>query len=138
MTASAHLWAIGFDDMEGAEQARDEIAKLGWDEYYLCLLDLAVVVRNAEGMFTVERQPFPAVANILGCTTVGLLAGLVLAAPLTGAIVGAALGKLTSSFDRTPALEENWSRESGESPGDCPRRRTEPPNPGMRWSDLHG
>ena len=31
MTQSKHLWAIGYDDMERAEQVRDEIIRLGWD-----------------------------------------------------------------------------------------------------------
>jgi uncharacterized membrane protein len=92
MTAAAHLWAIGFDDTQRADQVRDEITRLGWDEHYLCLLDVAVVVRQPDGLFAVDRKPFPAISNILGCTAVGFLAGLVLAAPLTGAFVGAAVG----------------------------------------------
>ena len=35
MTAAAHLWAIAFDDVQRAEQVRNEIASLGWDEHYL-------------------------------------------------------------------------------------------------------
>jgi uncharacterized membrane protein len=92
MTKSEHLWAIGYDDMERAEQVRDEIVRLGWDTRYLNLLDIAVVVRHPDGSFTCNREPFPGVANILGCTAVGFLAGLVLFAPLTGATVGALLG----------------------------------------------
>ena len=38
MTTSEHLWAIGYDDMERAEQVRDEIIRLGWDTHYLTLL----------------------------------------------------------------------------------------------------
>jgi uncharacterized membrane protein len=96
MTKAAHLWAIGYDDMARAEQVRDEIARLGWEggrvATYLVLLDLAVVVRHPDGSFTLNRTPFPGVTNILACTSAGLLAGLVLAAPLTGATVGALLG----------------------------------------------
>src|SRR5215471_9070854 len=92
MTKPEHLWAIGYDDMGRAEQVRDEIISLGWDTHYLTLLDVAVVVRHPDGSFTCDREPFPAVANILGCTAVGFLAGLVLLAPLTGAAVGALLG----------------------------------------------
>jgi len=92
MTKPEHLWAIGYDDMGRAEQVRDEIISLGWDTHYLGLLDVAVVVRHPDGSFTCNREPFPAVANILGCTVVGFLAGLVLLAPLTGAAVGALLG----------------------------------------------
>ena len=92
MTQVEHLWAIGYDDMERAEQVRDEITRLGWDTHYLTLLDVAVVVRHPDGSFTCNRERFPTVANLLGCTAVGFLAGLVLLAPLTGAAVGALLG----------------------------------------------
>jgi uncharacterized membrane protein len=78
--------------MERAEQVRDEIIKLGWDTHYLILLDIAVVVRHPDGSFTYNREPLPAVANILGCTTVGFLVGLVLSVPLVGAALGALLG----------------------------------------------
>ena len=91
-TGAAHLWAIGYDDMERAGQVKDEIIRLGWGEPYLCLTDVAVVVRHPDGSFTVNREPFPAVPNILGLTTVGFIAGLALGAPLTCAAVGALLG----------------------------------------------
>ena len=96
MTGGAHLWAIGYDDMARAEEVRAEIARLGWEggrvATYLVLLDLAVVVRHPDGSFTLDRKPFPGVANILACTGAGLLAGLALGAPLTGAAIGALLG----------------------------------------------
>ena len=92
MTKAEHLWAIGYDDMARAEQVRDEIIRLGWATHYLDLLDVAVVVRYPDGSFTCNRARFPVVANLLGCTAVGFLAGLVLFAPLTGAAVGAVLG----------------------------------------------
>jgi uncharacterized membrane protein len=96
MNPASHLWAIVYDGEGRAEQVRDEITRLAWDAgkagKYLILLDIAVVVRHADGSFTFDRQPFPGVANILAGTAVGFLAGLVLAAPLAGAAVGAALG----------------------------------------------
>src|SRR5215470_8504647 len=96
MTAAAHLWAIWYDDVERADQVRDEITRLGWGSgragKSLILLDIAVVVRHPDGTFTFDRKPFPGVANILGCTAVGFLAGLVLAAPLAGAAIGALVG----------------------------------------------
>jgi uncharacterized membrane protein len=96
MIEDARLWAIGYDDMERAEQVRAEVARLGWEggrvaTYYI-LLDLAVVVRHPDGSFTLDHGPFPGAATILGCTGAGLLAGLVLAAPLAGAAIGAVLG----------------------------------------------
>jgi uncharacterized membrane protein len=92
MTKSEHLWAIGYDDAGRAEQVRDEIIRLGWDTHYLILLDIAVVVRHPDGSITCNREPVPAVANILGSTIVGFLAGLALLAPMTGATVGALVG----------------------------------------------
>ena len=96
MTTPAHLWAIGYDDTKRADQVRDEIAELGWGAgkagKYLLLEDIAVVVRHPDGTITFDRKPFPGLANILACTGVGFLAGLVLAAPLTGATIGAVLG----------------------------------------------
>src|SRR5262247_1560843 len=92
MTQSEHLWAIGYDNMERAEQVREEIIRLGWDTHYLTLLDVAVVVRHPDGSFTCNHERFPTVANLLGSTAVGFLVGLVLLAPLTGAAVGALLG----------------------------------------------
>src|SRR5262245_45799477 len=96
MTTTAHLWAIGYDDKARADQVRDEIAKLGWGPgragKYLELLDLAVVVRNPDGSFTIDRKPFRGFASVLAFSGVGFFAGLVLAAPLTGATIGALLG----------------------------------------------
>jgi uncharacterized membrane protein len=78
--------------MERANQVRDHITSLGWEKSYLILSDIAVVVRHADGSFTLDRKPFPAVSNMVGCTAVGFIAGLVLAAPLGGALVGALIG----------------------------------------------
>jgi uncharacterized membrane protein len=95
MTAAAHLWAIGYDDMARADQVRDEIAELG-----KCLLleDIAVVVRHPDGSFTFGGQRCPGLANVLACAGVGFLGGLVLAAPLTGATLGALTGATMGAF----------------------------------------
>jgi uncharacterized membrane protein len=108
---SGHLWAIGYDDMERADQVRDEITRLGWDEPYLLLSDVAVVVRHPDGSLTVDREPFPAVANILSCAAVGFLAGLVLAAPLAGAAVGAALGGAGSAAAVGVGIDDHFVRD---------------------------
>ena len=92
MTKSGNLWAIGYDDMGRANQVRDEIISLGWDKHYLLLNDVAVVVRHPDGSFTLNREKFPAAANILGCSVVGFLAGLVVGVPITGATIGAMVG----------------------------------------------
>jgi uncharacterized membrane protein len=92
MSKSGNLWAIGYDDMGRANQVRDEIIGLGWDEHYLLLQDIAVVVRHEDGSFTLNREKFPAAGNILGCSVVGFLAGLVVGAPIPGATIGAMIG----------------------------------------------
>jgi hypothetical protein len=49
MAAMSHLWAIGHDDMERANQVHDEIARLGWDSgqagRYLILLHEACALK---------------------------------------------------------------------------------------------
>ena len=115
MSTVGNLWAIAYDDMERAAQVRDEITRLGWGAgkagKYLILLEIAVVVRHLDGSFTFDREPFPAIANILGSTTVGFLAGLVLAAPLTGAIAGAALGSAGTITAGHVGISEDFVRE---------------------------
>ena len=92
MKRYGHLWAIGYDDMERANQVRGEIEFLGWNKNYLALDDVAVVIRHPDGSFMFNREKFPAASNVLGCSAVGFLAGLVLGAPLTGATIGAMVG----------------------------------------------
>ena len=112
MSTSSHLWAIGYDDVARADQMREEIIKLGWDTPYLLLEDVAVVVRHPDGSFTFDREPFPAIGNILGCTAVGFLAGLVLAAPLAGAAVGAVLGSVGSATASSVGIGDDFVREA--------------------------
>jgi uncharacterized membrane protein len=96
MADTAHLWAVGYDDISRAGAVRDEVTKLAWGSgkagKYLILLDTAVVVRHPDGSFTLDREPFPGIANILTSSAAGFLAGLVVAAPLTGATIGAFVG----------------------------------------------
>jgi uncharacterized membrane protein len=92
MTKLGHLWAVGYDDIGRANQVREEIVRLGWDKQYLTLEDIAVVVRHPDGSFTLNREKFPAVANVVGSSVVGFLAGLVVGAPVTGAAIGAMVG----------------------------------------------
>jgi uncharacterized membrane protein len=93
---TGNLWAIGYDDMERANQVRDEIVRLGWDKHYLLLDDVAVIVRHPDGSFTLNREKFPAASNIVGSSVVGFLAGLVVGAPMTGATIGAMVGGVGS------------------------------------------
>jgi uncharacterized membrane protein len=112
MATSGHLWAIGYDEMGRADQVREKIVSLGWDKHYLLLNDVAVVVRHADGSFTLDRKPFPAAANILGCTAVGFIAGLVLGVPLTGATIGAMVGGAgTAVVSASAGIGDDFVRE---------------------------
>ena len=112
MTTAAHLWAIGYDDTARADQVRDEIIELGWGAgkagKYLILEDIVVVARHPDGSFTFDRKQFPGLANILACTGVGFLAGLVLAAPLTGATIGALLGSTGSAAVSHAGIQDDF------------------------------
>ena len=96
MADTSHLWAIGYDDISRASAVRDEITRLAWNPgnagKYLILEDAAVVTRHPDGSFTLDHEQFPAVGNILSCSAAGFLAGLIVAAPLTGAAIGAFVG----------------------------------------------
>lgn len=115
MTTTSHLWAVGYDDMLQADQVREKIANLAWGAgqagRYLILDDIAVVVRHPDGSFTFDRKPFPGIANILTCTGVGLLVGLVLAAPLTGAAIGALLGSTGTAVATRAGIREDFLRD---------------------------
>jgi len=103
-SAVGHLWAIGYDDTTRAGAVKNEIVRLGWDQTYLILSDVAVVVRHPNGSFTFNREPFPTVGNLVGSTLVGLVAGLVVAAPLTGAAVGAMVGGVGTGVGKAASL----------------------------------
>ena len=111
MSENSHLWAIAYDDVGRADQVRDEIKRLGWDKHYLILVDVAVVVRHPDGSFTFNHEPFPVAYNVLGCTVIGFLAGLVVAAPLAGASVGAFLGGLGSVAASAVGIRDDFVRE---------------------------
>jgi uncharacterized membrane protein len=101
MNTEMHLWAVGYEDVARASQVRDEIVRLAWGDgqagKYIVLVDVAVVVRQADGAFVLDHRPIAGVANIVGCSAAGFLAGLVLGTPLTGAAVGAVLGGVGSA-----------------------------------------
>ncbi len=103
MTNGQHLWAVAYDDIGRANQVRDEIVRLGWDEKYLVLNDVAVVVRHVDGSFTLDRERFPTTANVLGSSAVGFIAGLVLGVPMIGAAIGAMVGGAGTALSVTSA-----------------------------------
>ena len=111
MTEHSHLWAIGYDDVGRADEVRQEIKRLGWDEHYLILGDVAVVVRQADGSFTVNREAASAIQNVMGSTVVGFLAGLVIGAPLSGAAIGALVGSAGSAAANSVGISDDFVHE---------------------------
>jgi uncharacterized membrane protein len=102
----AHLWAIAYDDPGQAERARAEVAALAGAQHYLLLLDVAILTRTADGSYTLNREPFPLTSNVLAGGTIGFLAGLALAVPLTGAAIGALLGTAASTVANVVGIED--------------------------------
>ena len=111
MTRLGHLWAVGYDDIGRANQLRDEIMSLDRDQHSLVLADVAVVERHPDGSFMIDRESLPAGPNILGCSLVGLLAGLVVGAPLTGAALGAVVGGAGSSLSALFGIGDDFIEE---------------------------
>ena len=73
---------------------------------------VAVVVRHPDGSFTFDRKAFPAASNVLGCSLVGLLAGLVVGAPITGATIGAMVGGAgTAAILASAGIGDDFVRE---------------------------
>ena len=69
--------------------------------------------RHPDGSFTFDRKPFPTVTNIVGCTALGFLVGLVLAAPLTGAAIGALLGGTGTATSAAVGIDDDFRRGGG-------------------------
>ena len=111
MSRGAHLWAVGYDDLGRAEQVREQITLLGGPEQSLLLLDIAILARKPDGSYTLDRKPFPVTGNILGGGTLGFLAGLALAAPMTGAAIGALLGCAASTVANSVGIEDKFIRD---------------------------
>jgi uncharacterized membrane protein len=80
MGKGGHLWAIGFGDMERAEQVRAAITRLG-EKHCLVLLDTAVAMRYPDGRVTLDGTPFVHAPDFRGHTFARFLAGLALGAP---------------------------------------------------------
>src|SRR2546429_4430750 len=78
---------------------------------YTTLFRSAVVVRHPDGSFTLNREAFPAASNVLGCSVVGFLAGLVLGAPLSGATIGAMIGGAGTAISASVVIGDDFVRE---------------------------
>jgi uncharacterized membrane protein len=104
---SGHLWAIGYDSADRAEQVRAEITRLG-ETGCLIVVDTAVVVRYPDGSVTLNGEPFVSVPYFRGHSFAGFLARLALGAPpLTGSAVGA-LVRAAGGSAAEVGIDENF------------------------------
>jgi uncharacterized membrane protein len=110
-TEAAHLWAVAYEDLDQAERARREVARLAGAGRYLLLLDVAILTRALNGSYLLNREPFPVTSNILAGGTLGFLAGLALAAPMTGAAIGALIGSAASTVANAVGIEDEFIRD---------------------------
>jgi uncharacterized membrane protein len=88
-----HLWAVGYDTMNRAEQVRQEVLRLG-EKHALVVFDTAVVVRYPDGSVTLDGEQMVAAIQLGGHPIARFLASLALGAPpLTGAAVRQLVGR---------------------------------------------
>jgi uncharacterized membrane protein len=110
MTTVDNLWAVAFDDPNRAAEVRAELHALD-ERQFLLVEDMAVVVRDLDGSFRLDRERFPYLGNVAGCSLVGFLAGLVVLAPFTGAAIGALVGGAGSAIASRVGISEEFIRE---------------------------
>ncbi len=98
MTMHGRLWAVGYDSVAAADQLRTELARLAANQC-LELVESAVAVRYPDGSFTLDGEPFIAVAGVERGPLARLLAALALnSPPLTSAAVGLMQSSIGSGF----------------------------------------
>jgi uncharacterized membrane protein len=112
MATAAHLWAVGYDDADRAAQVRDVIVALAGPEQYLRLLDVAILVRSADGSLTFNGKAFSASRHIVGNGTLGILAGFALAVPLlSDEAVAWLMDSTTPEVSNSLGLDEKFKQE---------------------------
>jgi uncharacterized membrane protein len=108
--ATAHLWAVGYDEVGRADEVRQEILRLG-ETHCLILLNTAVVVRHEDGRVTLDGEAFVTATNLPKGGLARFLAALALAAPpLTGAAAGTYL-RATGGAAADCGINEDFIRE---------------------------
>jgi uncharacterized membrane protein len=110
MTESAHLWAIGYDSIDRAEQVRAEAVRLG-EKQSIILLDTAVAVRHLDGTVTLNGEPIVSLPYFTKHGIAGLLAGLALAVPPLTAPVASAIARAAHITAADVGISEDFIRE---------------------------
>jgi uncharacterized membrane protein len=109
---TAHLWAIGYEDAGRAERVRAAVTRLRDTEQCLVLLDIAVVVRDADGSFRLDGEPFAVVGSAAGGGLSRFLARLAISVPvLTGGAVTAVLDGAGASVYPAVGIDDRFIRD---------------------------
>jgi uncharacterized membrane protein len=110
-TNAAHLWAVGFNEIERADQVRQRIISLSAQQD-LVLLDSAVAVRFLDGSLTLDGEPFVVARRAPGHTFASFLASLALTAPpLNSAAVGALQRDIRAATAAAVGISEEFVSE---------------------------
>jgi hypothetical protein len=95
---SGHLWAVGYENMERAEQVRAAV--------------------GADGRVTLDGEPYVTPVNLSGHTFASFLAGLALGAPpVTGAAAGALGGtvlKTNVDLERARLIQSTLAKPAAD------------------------
>ncbi len=111
-SSQAHLWAVGYDDMDRASQVREEINDLAGPQQYLFLLDVLVIVRNTDGTYKVDHERGHAIDAIVRSSILGGLIGVILAVPpLSAAAVAAMFGSATAAASAVAMIDNAFVEE---------------------------
>ncbi len=122
MARESNLWAVVFNNTASAEEARTALRGLQ-SAHCLILDDVVVVTRLPDGTLKLDREPNPWLTVPGGLGVVGFLAGLVVAQPLAGAVVGALAGSAARGHRHTGRARRRV-HPRGRGPDDSRRERS--------------
>jgi len=112
MDSWAHLWAVGYGDVNRAEQVRDVIVSLAGADGYLHLLDIAVLAHSSGGSLTLNGEVFSAGSAGARHGLLGLLTAFALAVPLlTDDAVRWELNSTVREVSNALGIDEKFKRE---------------------------
>ena len=95
----AELIAIGYDDMETADRAAQEVYRLA-NDLVIEPEAVAVIVRDENGKFRTTTNHHPVAEGVTWGVLWGALFGLVFFVPLFGLALGGMLGTLFGVFEK--------------------------------------
>jgi len=112
MASSAHLWAVGYGDVDRAGQVRDVIVSLAGAEPNLSVLDIAILAQSPDGSLTLNGEAFSAGNLVTRHGLLGLLTSFALAVPLlTDDAVRWELNSTVPEMSKALGIDEKFKHE---------------------------